>query len=52
MWEERVQIEGPYNFDLALDRLAMDPLHMIDSEKGLYGSRFMSHMRKWLMFRR
>lgn len=35
MWEERVQIEGPYNFDLALDRLAMDPLHMIDSEKRL-----------------
>lgn len=32
MWEELIKIEGPYNFDLALDRLAMDPLHIIDRE--------------------
>jgi DNA-3-methyladenine glycosylase II len=30
MWEQRVEIKGPYHFDLALDRLANDPLHHVD----------------------
>ncbi|MEH7441228.1 DNA-3-methyladenine glycosylase [Bacillus sp. JJ1122] len=33
MWEEKVSISGPYNFDLALSRLALDPLHAVDIEK-------------------
>jgi DNA-3-methyladenine glycosylase II len=33
MWEETVAISGPYNFDLALSRLALDPLHNVDIEK-------------------
>jgi DNA-3-methyladenine glycosylase II len=33
MWEEKVAISGPYNFDLALSRLALDPLHVVDIEK-------------------
>ncbi|MGV2940269.1 DNA-3-methyladenine glycosylase [Mesobacillus sp. LC4] len=33
MWEEKVSISGPYNFDLALSRLALDPLHFVDIEK-------------------
>jgi DNA-3-methyladenine glycosylase II len=32
MWEETVEISGPYNFDLALSRLAMDPLNAVDLE--------------------
>lgn len=32
MWEELIKIGGPYNFNMALDRLAMDPLHIIDKE--------------------
>lgn len=35
MWEEKVSISGPYNFDLALSRLALDPLHYVDIEKRL-----------------
>jgi DNA-3-methyladenine glycosylase II len=35
MWEEKVSISGPYNFDLALSRLALDPLHVVDIEKRL-----------------
>lgn len=33
MWEDKVAISGPYNFDLALSRLALDPLHVVDIEK-------------------
>ncbi|TCN22296.1 DNA-3-methyladenine glycosylase family protein [Mesobacillus foraminis] len=33
MWEETISITGPYNFDLALDRLSLDPLHCVDKEK-------------------
>jgi len=33
MWEESVSITGPYNFDLALSRMALDPLHKVDLEK-------------------
>jgi DNA-3-methyladenine glycosylase II len=32
MWEEKVTVTGPYNFDLALSRLALDPLHCVDIE--------------------
>ncbi|WP_079505526.1 DNA-3-methyladenine glycosylase family protein [Mesobacillus jeotgali] len=35
MWEEKVSITGPYNFDLALSRLALDPLNEIDTEQRL-----------------
>jgi DNA-3-methyladenine glycosylase II len=30
MWQETISIPGPYNFDLALDRLSLDPLHAVD----------------------
>lgn len=33
MWKEKVQINGPYNFDRVLERLALDPLHVIDHQK-------------------
>ncbi|WP_210364079.1 DNA-3-methyladenine glycosylase [Bacillus sp. REN3] len=33
MWEKKVAINGPYHFDLALSRLALDPLHVVDHEK-------------------
>lgn len=33
MWEETMSINGPYNFDLALSRLALDPLNAVDIEK-------------------
>ncbi|QQZ08691.1 DNA-3-methyladenine glycosylase family protein [Heyndrickxia vini] len=32
MWEETVKIEGPYNFDLALQRQSIDPLNDVHSE--------------------
>ncbi|MCM3111041.1 DNA-3-methyladenine glycosylase family protein [Lederbergia lenta] len=32
MWEEMVKVDGPYHFDLALSRLSMDPLHIVDRE--------------------
>ena len=35
MWEEKVSISGPYDFDLALSRLALAPLHYVDIEKRL-----------------
>jgi DNA-3-methyladenine glycosylase II len=35
MWEEKVAFSGPYDFDLALSRLALDPLHSVDIEKRL-----------------
>ncbi len=35
MWEEKVTISGPYNFDLALSRLALDPLNTVDIEQRL-----------------
>ena len=31
MWKESIQIEGPYNFGLVLERISLDPLHEIDS---------------------
>ncbi|WP_404330920.1 DNA-3-methyladenine glycosylase family protein [Mesobacillus maritimus] len=30
MWQETISISGPYDFDLALDRLKLDPLHYVD----------------------
>jgi DNA-3-methyladenine glycosylase II len=30
VWQERIQIEGPYNFDRVLERHALDPLNNID----------------------
>lgn len=27
---EKLQIKGPYNFDLVLDRLSLDPLNAVD----------------------
>ncbi|WP_342399572.1 DNA-3-methyladenine glycosylase [Weizmannia sp. FSL W8-0676] len=30
MWEKIVKINGPYNFDRALERLSLDPLHALD----------------------
>ncbi|WP_144461178.1 DNA-3-methyladenine glycosylase family protein [Siminovitchia fortis] len=35
MWEEIAVIGGPYHFDLALERLARDPLNIVDKEKRL-----------------
>jgi DNA-3-methyladenine glycosylase II len=32
MWQETISIAGPYDFDLALDRLKLDPLHLVDME--------------------
>ncbi|WP_102273081.1 DNA-3-methyladenine glycosylase family protein [Cytobacillus massiliigabonensis] len=29
---ETIKIDGPYNFDLVLDRLSLDPLHQVDLE--------------------
>ncbi|WP_316570140.1 DNA-3-methyladenine glycosylase [Neobacillus sp. YIM B06451] len=33
MWQESIQIDGPYNFDRVLDRLSMDPLNALNLEK-------------------
>ncbi|MFJ5622960.1 DNA-3-methyladenine glycosylase family protein [Peribacillus loiseleuriae] len=33
MWTETIRVEAPYNFDLVLDRLSLDPLQIIDFEK-------------------
>ncbi|CAH0345177.1 DNA-3-methyladenine glycosylase [Bacillus sp. CECT 9360] len=33
MWTETLEVQGPYNFDLVLDRLLLDPLHVVDTEK-------------------
>ncbi|WP_018664380.1 DNA-3-methyladenine glycosylase family protein [Heyndrickxia acidiproducens] len=30
MWEKTVTIQGPYNFDRALERLSLDPLQAVD----------------------
>lgn len=30
---DTIQIKGPYNFDLVLDRLSIDPLNQVDKEK-------------------
>ena len=35
MWTETIHVQGPYNFDFVLDRLALDPLHVIDLEQKL-----------------
>ncbi len=32
MWTERIAVEGPYDFDKVLDRLAIDPLQAVDLE--------------------
>ncbi|WP_059172503.1 DNA-3-methyladenine glycosylase [Bacillus sp. FJAT-27445] len=32
MWQESIQIDGPYNFDRVLDRLSMDPLNALNLE--------------------
>lgn len=29
-WQEMIEIEGPYHFDMALNRMLMDPLHIVD----------------------
>ncbi|WP_100403626.1 DNA-3-methyladenine glycosylase family protein [Bacillus sp. FJAT-42315] len=33
MWKETIKLENVYDFDQALDRLAIDPLHLINVEK-------------------
>ncbi|PLS14740.1 DNA-3-methyladenine glycosylase [Bacillus sp. M6-12] len=33
MWTETLKVQGPYNFDLVLDRLMNDPLNVIDKEQ-------------------
>jgi hypothetical protein len=33
MWQETIQIEGPYHFDRVLERHAIDPLKQVDLEK-------------------
>ena len=33
MWKEIVAIDGPYNFDRALERLSKDPLHSLNKEE-------------------
>nr|WP_249308746.1 DNA-3-methyladenine glycosylase [Lederbergia citrea] len=33
VWQEKVEVVGPYNFDLALSRLAMDPLNIVDQKE-------------------
>lgn len=35
MWQEKIEIEPPYDFDRVLERFSMDPLNVIDSEKRL-----------------
>jgi DNA-3-methyladenine glycosylase II len=30
---EKIQVKGPYNFDLVLDRLSLDPLNAVDKSK-------------------
>ncbi|MCJ7840833.1 DNA-3-methyladenine glycosylase [Lederbergia sp. NSJ-179] len=35
MWKEKIEIAGPYNFDLALSRLAMDPLNQLNQKERL-----------------
>ncbi|MFJ7830673.1 DNA-3-methyladenine glycosylase family protein [Peribacillus sp. NPDC097197] len=30
MWTEKVEVQGPYNFDLVLERLSLDPLQVVD----------------------
>ena len=30
MWRESIQVEGPYNFDLVLERISLDPLYEVD----------------------
>lgn len=32
LWNETFSVKGPYNFDLVLDRLSLDPLQAIDLE--------------------
>ena len=30
MWTEKIEVQGPYHFDLVLDRLSLDPLQVVD----------------------
>lgn len=30
MWTEKLEVQGPYNFDLVLERLSLDPLQVVD----------------------
>ncbi|WP_256237430.1 DNA-3-methyladenine glycosylase [Bacillus sp. EB600] len=32
MWQEKIEIEGPYNFDIVLERQSLDPLSNIDKK--------------------
>jgi DNA-3-methyladenine glycosylase II len=32
MWTEALKVQGPYNFDLVLHRLSLDPLHVVNME--------------------
>ncbi|WP_297992431.1 DNA-3-methyladenine glycosylase [Anoxybacillus sp.] len=33
MWQQRIEVEAPYDFSRVLERLAQDPLSAVDSEK-------------------
>lgn len=33
MWQEKVEVPGPYHFDLALSRLAIDPLNIVNKQE-------------------
>ncbi|XJZ27897.1 DNA-3-methyladenine glycosylase family protein [Bacillota bacterium Lsc_1132] len=35
MWEKKIQIDAPYNFDRVLERQALDPLNQIDEKNRL-----------------
>lgn len=30
MWTDKLEVQGPYNFDLVLERLSLDPLQVVD----------------------
>ncbi|MBS4198370.1 DNA-3-methyladenine glycosylase 2 family protein [Bacillus sp. FJAT-49732] len=33
MWQEKIEFSGPYDFDLALSRLSMDPLNIVNQKE-------------------
>lgn len=35
MWQELIEIDGPYQFDRVIERHAMDPLNLVNKEKRL-----------------
>ncbi|HHY73292.1 MAG TPA: DNA-3-methyladenine glycosylase 2 family protein [Bacillus bacterium] len=35
MWQEQMELEGPYNFDRVIERHAIDPLNQVDLQKRL-----------------